>query len=156
MPFLHHGSLAFAALASVRRTQQCFDLSANGCDEEALQLLARTRARTANNPYAPWDIELQLLQSYLQLEAGQLQQARRTLRGAFRRIKASSYNGHEKAFSYDTGSASLSAFVPMSPNGWSGHSAKQPGGHGRTDQQHQSHDAVAHGAEGNLVEAARG
>ena len=83
----------FAAGHAVR----CFDLAAKGRDQEALQLLVRTRTRIADDPRPPWDLELQLLQAYLHLEVGHTELARQTIRGVFRRIKISSYNRDEKA-----------------------------------------------------------
>ena len=97
MGFLNHASLALVALTNTHRAVRCFDLSAKGQNEKALQVLLRTRARVANNPHAPWDLELQLLQSYLYLDSGRVHEAQKVIRGAFRRIKASGFNRDEKA-----------------------------------------------------------
>ena len=93
MRFVSHVSKVFAAVHAVR----CFDLAAKGRDQEALQLVVRTRTRIANDPRPPWDLELQLLQAYLHLEVGQPELSQQAIRGAFRRIKARSYNFDEKA-----------------------------------------------------------
>ena len=60
MRFLRHALKVFASGHAVR----CFDLAAKGRDKDALQLIILTRARIANEPRHPWDLELQLLQAF--------------------------------------------------------------------------------------------
>jgi hypothetical protein len=98
MALFGRASSLIAALRSIRSKQRCFDLAARGRDSEALELLARTRAVTRNNPLASWDVELQLLEGYLLLELGKMRLAQAALRGVFNRIKRSrDYNQNERA-----------------------------------------------------------
>jgi hypothetical protein len=91
------GSLV-ATFGSIRSKQRCFALATEGRDGEALQLIARTRAVTRNNPLASWEPELQLLEGYLLLESGELSLAQRALSGVFSQIKRSRhYNDDERA-----------------------------------------------------------
>lgn len=87
-----------ATFGSIRSRQRCFALAAEGRDGEALQLIARTRAITRDNPLASWDQELQLLEAYLLLESGEPKLSQRTLKGVFKRLKQARHcNDDERA-----------------------------------------------------------
>lgn len=86
------------AFRTIRSKQRCFALSTEGKDNEALELIARTRTVTRNNPLVSWDAELQLLEAYLLLESGRPRLAQSALRGVFNQIKRSRfYNEDERA-----------------------------------------------------------
>ena len=97
MALFHQASAFVAALRSILTYQRCFELAANKLDDEALDLVVRTRAATRSNRYFSWDVELQLLEAYLLLEQGRLQAAQSSVRGVLNRIKSStSYNQEER------------------------------------------------------------
>ena len=98
MPIIRRASELVAALRSIRPTRTCFELASKRQDAQALELLIRTRRMTEENNFAPWDVQLQLLEAYLLLERGSFRQAQRTLASVFPRIKSSTaYNEDEKA-----------------------------------------------------------
>lgn len=98
MSLLRGLSRAKAALGGMLPFQRCFELAAKGEDQAALQLLLHTRNATRENQFAPWDLELQLLEAFLALERQDHAGAQNALRGFFRRLRAeTAYNSDEKA-----------------------------------------------------------